>query len=444
MTTQTPPTFNVVVYGTHPGFEEDDENEAELDIEVAGGAAPNANLIYVNSVGVDNALFYAIEQNLAPIVSYSFGSCELPGDQSILDQWFFYTEEANAQGMTILVASGDQGAVECDSAAEQQATQGLAVEIPADVPGVTSVGGTSFAEDPSGIFSSTNNASGGSLLQYAPESVWDESPNLIASGGGASSYFAKPYWQGGAGVPADGARDVPDLALFSGGSITNPEGIGYATCTGNQGPPWDCSSGPYALPTSGTAWAGTSASTPTFAGIVALLNQYLVSSQVIARPGLGNINPQLYLLGEDTSNVFHAITGNSDLPCQIGTTDCSTAGSPTGSPTGTLGYAVGPGSNYNMATGLGSVDGYNLVHEWSNYASAASSVSLSTNQTYPTDGTPIVLTANVTGSSTNGAPTGTATFYSWDCVAAGLNSSCLTVQGTSALNSNGQATLNIP
>src|SRR5258708_29422731 len=97
---------------------------------------------------------------------------------------------------------------------------------------------------------------------------------------------------------------------------------------------------------------GTSAATPVFAGIIALLNQYEGSN------GQGNINPNLYRLAESTTNVFHDITtGNNIVPCVLGTLNCTT---------GFFGYNAGPG--YDLVTGLGSVDAYNLVAEWNSGA----------------------------------------------------------------------------
>ena len=50
--------------------------------------------------------------------------------------------------------------------------------------------------------------------------------SLAASGGGVSTLFSKPSWQTGTGVPADGQRDVPDLALNS-----SADHDGYLICS---------------------------------------------------------------------------------------------------------------------------------------------------------------------------------------------------------------------
>src|SRR5579862_5855174 len=97
-----------------------------------------------------------------------------------------------------------------------QASKGLTADFPASIPEITGVGGTRFSEGNANYWASTNSANGASALSYIPEIVWNDSVErnqLAASGGGASALFTKPVWQTGPGVPADNARDVPDVAL---------------------------------------------------------------------------------------------------------------------------------------------------------------------------------------------------------------------------------------
>jgi subtilase family serine protease len=129
------------------------------------------------------------------------------------------------------------------------------------------VGGTEFNEGNGTYWSATNNANQSSALSYIPEKSWNDSAatiaaggGLAATGGGASIIFSKPSWQTGTGVPSDGARDVPDVA-FDASNDHDPYLI-YS------------SGGPYYV-------GGTSASTPVFSGILALLNQYLVSKGIL-------------------------------------------------------------------------------------------------------------------------------------------------------------------
>src|SRR5207253_1869529 len=93
---------------------------------------------------------------------------------------------------------------------------------------------------------------------------------------------------------------------------------------------------------------GTSAAAPTFAGIVAILNQAANSRQ-------GNINPALYRLAGIAPAVFHDITsGGNQVSCRLGTTNCLNGG--------TMGYAATAG--YDQATGLGSIDTASLIASW--------------------------------------------------------------------------------
>jgi hypothetical protein len=168
---------------------------------------------------------------------------------------------------------------------------------------------------------------------------------LASSGGGISINFARPSWQTGPGVPNDNARHIPDVA-FTASWFHDPYLIVKTGAVARAG--------------------GTSAGTPFFAGVVALLNQYVVSNGVQARPGLGNINPRLYQLAQTTRGVFHDVTaGNNIVPCKAGTPDCTT---------GSYGYTAGPG--YDHVTGLGSVDVANLVENWAVTKSTPKSTSV--------------------------------------------------------------------
>jgi uncharacterized protein (TIGR03437 family) len=213
--------------------------------------------------------------------------------------------------------------------------------------------------------------------------VWNETGagGLLASGGGASIFYPKPVWQTGPGVPDDNARDIPDIAFSASG---NHDPYMVVNTNGDR------------------ATGGTSASAPSFAGVVALLHQYLVSTGVQSQPGLGNINPELYRLARVTTNVFHDITqGNNMVPCVTGSLDCVG---------GLLGFDAAPG--YDLATGLGSIDVYNLVTEWGNSA-AATSTSLAASPSSIAFGDTVQLTATVTAAVSGPAvPGGTVTFSS--------------------------------
>ncbi|HEY1759536.1 MAG TPA: protease pro-enzyme activation domain-containing protein [Bryobacteraceae bacterium] len=330
-----PAKITMVQNGT-PWVDQADMIEADLDLEWAGAIAPNAMLIYVYGADADSAAFYAIDQNLAPVVSESFGLCEAVLPPSVPPQVEAEAKKGNAMGITWLASSGDQGAAACDYG-EATASLGLAVNFPASVPEVTAVGGTEFNEGNGTYLGSTNGTHGNSALSYIPEMAWNDTipvfvletgPSLASTGGGISTLFPKPSWQIGPGVPADGQRDVPDIALAS-SNLHDPYNIV------SSGQPLQV--------------GGTSAATPVFAGMVALLNQYLKQS------GAGNLNASLYELALSTPSMFHDVVNNNNVvPCVAGSPDCEG---------GTLGYNAGIA--YDMTTGLGSVDLFNLVTGWS-------------------------------------------------------------------------------
>ena len=329
-----------------------DQEESTLDIEWSGAVARNASIVFVYSDDVWISAAYAVDLDVAPILSMSYGACEQE-DQVHLPIYRTLVQQANAEGITWLAASGDSGADACDDQGVAVAQNGLGVNAPASIPEVTGMGGTEFSEGSgTSYWSTSNTANGASALQYIPETGWNDTAQygiLSATGGGASSYFPQPAWQTGAGVPGDGARHVPDLALSSSASHD-----GYYV---------------YFRRTSGYV-GGTSVAAPTMAGIFALLNQYLVSVKAQTQPGLGNVNPTIYRLAQNSPSVFHDVTaGNNIVPCGAGTPNCVN---------GTLGFTAGP--NYDSVTGWGSVDAYNLVHAWSSSGAVRSSVVPSINQ----------------------------------------------------------------
>ena len=116
-----------------PGFTQDDMTEANLDLDWTGAIAPDATILYVYSTSALTAASYAIEQNLAPVVSYSFGSCESQR-ASLLVSFRLLAQQANAQGITWVAASGDTGAAACDPNDANIATGGLDVLFPAEHP----------------------------------------------------------------------------------------------------------------------------------------------------------------------------------------------------------------------------------------------------------------------------------------------------------------------
>lgn len=312
-------TVQLVQTGTDPGVNPNVTTEASLDLEWSGAIAPNASLIYVYSKDLQTAIFHAIDKNLAPVLSESFGICEETVPAAAAASYESEAKKANSLGITWVVATGDTGAANCDYAGKF-ATQGLAVSFPSNLPEVTAVGGTEFNEGTgaNGFWSETNDADGGSAESYVSEMAWNDSiyiGYLASGGGGVSRVFSKPSWQTGQGVPNDHARDLPDIALAAG--------------NGHD---------PYSIVVGGQLLSvgGTSAATPVFAGMVALLNQYLLqnglpagvnqspsASAAAASSGAGNINPSLYRLAQSAPSMFHDIVAGSNIvPCEAESPDC--------------------------------------------------------------------------------------------------------------------------
>jgi subtilase family serine protease len=337
------PNVVLVPGSPDPGVSGDDLTEADLDLEWAGAFAPNARLTYVNSNnGAFDSLFFAVGRNLAQVLSISYGDCEPNFTSAEINTLTLLAQQANIQGQTILAPAGDTGAADCDGDVPGRtvASLGLAVDVPASLPYVTGVGGTTLY-DLGPTWSAGNNAKNGSALSYMPEVAWDDTllfgeTDLTAGGGGSSSLFAKPTWQVGRGVPQDKARDVPDVAMAASGYV------GYLICSAGS-----CVNGFRASDGSLFVASGTSASTPLFAGIIALLDEKLNAPQ-------GNVNPGLYTVSAATPNAFHDIVNGANwLPCAPRSPNCSG---------GAIGYTTGRG--YDLVTGLGTVDVSNLVNGW--------------------------------------------------------------------------------
>jgi pseudomonalisin len=312
-----------------------EEIEALLDSEWSGAVAPHATIDVVISAstratdGVALSAQYVVSHNLAAAMSTSFGLCEARLGPSTLKFYNSVWAQAAAQGITAFISSGDSGAAACESASGTRGF-GLAVNGICSSPNDVCVGGTEFNDtaNPSLYWASTNQpGTHSSALSYIPEIAWNESGtvagggNLWSSGGGASRIYPKPSWQSAPGVPADHKRDVPDVSLSAAGHDA------YLVTQGG---------GLFAV-------GGTSASSPSFAGLMALV----VQSKGGARQG--NANPVFYRLATSQyagggPPVFHDVTsGNNSVPRLKG-------------------FACGRG--YDEVTGLGSVDGAALVANW--------------------------------------------------------------------------------
>ena len=403
----------IILNGPDPGIQPD-EAEADLDVQVSGGVAPGATIKFVvsqtpntgASAGVDLSALYIIDNNLAGVMSESYGACEpalgTTGNAFYNALW----EQASAQGITVLVSTGDNGSAGCDDPNSVDfASNGVAVSGFASTPFNVAVGGTDFSytvASPSSLYWNAVNSGtppDESAKSYIPESTWNDTcaaviPNtctaatvngnasspidLVGASGGPSSIYAKPAWQSGiTGMPADGQRDTPDISLFASNGQNNSF---YIVCQKDFTSATACDLNSPFQDFEGVG--GTSASVQAFAGIMALINQSQATGPIPA-PRQGNANYVLYKLykkpspGICTSNpaaagasgcVFYdVITGNISVACKGGTPNCSNT-STAANQFGVLGTAVNPSfkatAGYDLATGLGTVNVANLATAW--------------------------------------------------------------------------------
>ncbi len=468
---------NIILNGPDPGLN-GDEGEADLDVQVSGMVAPNATIDFVVSedtltaAGIDLSAVYIIDNNIAPVMSESFGDCEsalgTAGNSFYNSIW----EQAAAQGITVMIAAGDPGAAGCDDFnTETAATLGLAVSGFASTPFNVAVGGTDF--DDAGkqtSFWSATNAAGTreSAMGYIPEIPWNDScaasatsttlntvcanANGIAGGGGGpSSVYTKPAWQSGIipnGIAAgDNHRYVPDVSLFA---SDGPQSLSfYLVCQADSvpagNPPSCASSGSFSF----SGVGGTSASSPAFAAIMALINQN--------NGRQGNANPVLYKIaataGQSCNSsteglsgstcAFNDVTkGNNSVPCAGTSPNCS---STTAGATGVLVSAASPttpawttAAGYDLATGLGSVNVTNLATQWPLAAgnfhatTTALAVNGSTSTVTITHGTSVAAKATVTSTS-SGTPSGDVALLAPTSVNGGIGDGTLS-SGSTTIN----------
>jgi subtilase family serine protease len=450
----------VVIDGNDPGISgSNDENpnpaasEAYLDVEWAGAVAPGATVYLVIAADTDLeaglylAAEHAVYSNIAPVISVSFGLCEQylgPTNSFLASLW----EQAAAQGITVMVSAGDSGSAGCDYANCQIASYavgGLSVNGLASTPYNVAVGGTDFyypnyqnltdAELEAYWNLTITQLPQVSLLQVVPEQPWNESQfgldvngpasgtsSILSGSGGASSCeagtgsgsnggwstctggYAKPSWQSGTGIPADQVRDIPDVSLFAAGGSNLSS---YAICASDG----DCQ------PVSGSAImqitgaSGTSASSPAFAGMMALVNQKY------GRQGQANFI--LYPLKQQFPAAFHDVThGTNSVPCTFSPSspNCTAVANPltVNDPIngtaieGQMGAGTTPAYNaaagYNLATGLGTIDAAQMVNHWGDVTFAPTTTILASSSNSFTHGTPVAISGSVTASS--GTPTG--------------------------------------
>ena len=450
---------------TDPGVN-DDDSEAAIDVEWSSAAAPNAAIEMAACASTQTtfggflALANILNTSATPpaIVSISYGDSEadLGAAQNASINSLY--QQAAAAGVSVFVSSGDAGAAASD-ANGTKATHGIGVSGFTSTQYNVSVGGTDFGDSYAGVtsnyWSSSNGATYGSARSYIPEIPWNDScaSGLIASylgypstygsdslcntnqgleiaggsGGpsgcakgtpssdgvvsGSCTGYLKPSWQSIPGNPSDGVRDIPDVSLFAADGVWDHYYLVCYSDTKNGGT--SCSGAP-------STWAGfggTSFSSPTMAAIQSLINQKTGSRQ-------GNPNPTYYSLaaaeyggggltscnstlgsGVGSACIFYNVTeGDMDMPC-TGSHNCFT-------PSGKYGVlstsdseflsAYPAAGGWNFATGIGTVNAFNLVMAFS--ASGATPTPTPT----ATGATP-TPTATPTGATPTATPTLSAT-----------------------------------
>jgi subtilase family serine protease len=297
-----PPAWNPNLYPDQPGW----AGEATLDVEYAHAMAPGANLILVETPvdeteGVTGlpqmmqAEQYVIDHHLASVISQSFGATEptFQNAQGRFDPQQIYNlryafEDAARHGVTVLGASGDNGATDTELNLVD-IYPFRSIDWPSSDPLVTGVGGTELQLDSAGD-------------RTAPDSVWNDPPSSCfgiapcATGGGTSIAFSRPSYQDGVRNVTGGARGNPDVSMSGScsGAVDTfeslPAGPGFPAVPGSWGPV-----------------CGTSEATPLFAGEVALADQ-------AAGHPLGLINPELYEMGDGRLSGLSDITiGNNTV-----------------------------------------------------------------------------------------------------------------------------------
>jgi hypothetical protein len=423
----------IILNGPDPGIVSGgDETEALTDVEWSGAVAKGATIDLVVSEttevpiagpiqltpGVDLSALYIIDNNLAPVMTESYGDCEAAlgngGNAFYNTLW----EQGAAEGITILEAAGDSGSAACDAFADtgvDAAQYGLMVSGNASTPFNVAVGGTDFNDVNtwSTYWSSSNNSTTlSSAMSYVPEMAWNDTcantgnvngclsgvsatgSDLAGGGGGESNCsssttivtvggtetqcvagYSKPSWQSGTGVPNDQERDLPDLSLYAGDGYTNSF---YVFCEADVLPAGESSCVESGGSVNFSGVGGTSVSAQAFGGIMALVNQKYGRQ--------GNANYVFYPLAakagascastaamaptaSGSSCVFYDTqTGNNSVACVADSANCSDQ-SASGTGYGILVNNAGKAAwttnaGFDLATGLGTVNAANLVSQW--------------------------------------------------------------------------------
>jgi kumamolisin len=298
-----------VVGGIAPGGASETD-EADMDIQTVHEIAPQAHLVYWDVLGtpgisqtdiavdIADSIAAATKQFPGAVYSISLGKCESDFASADFTAMDSAASAAEATGSTIYASSGDTGGADCEQFGADTLSSAQGVQLPAAAPDITGVGGTSLSVDTSG--------------NYLGETTWSWPMMSQGSSGGVSTFAARPSWQTGPGVGGQGVpdmREVPDVAADA-DPITGTAFVSDGSVEAGN---------------------GTSLAAPIWAGLTALMDQYLRNQ---GQSPIGFANPIYYRLAADSSlspSPFHDVT--------IG---------------GNVFFRAGPG--YDPVTGLGSPD----------------------------------------------------------------------------------------
>jgi hypothetical protein len=431
----------IILNGADPGLVSGDEGESDLDVEWSGAVAPAATIKFVATQstqtdavdGVFASASYIVNNNIADVLSQSYSLCESIADN--VDQNALW-QQAAAQGITVVVSAGDDGPAGCDDEnSVNTASGGNAISGAASTPYDVAVGGTDFddATTQTTFWNASNSSpTQTSAIGYIPEVPWNDSCgasalitgctaasadlNIVAGSGGSSAvYTTKPSWQTGFG---DSVRDIPDVSLFAG---DGKNGSFFIVCESDQDIPGDdgCNLTTFSNNTPFHDFqgvGGTSGSAPSFAGVMALVDQKTGQRQGVANYVLYSLAKSENFANCNSSAspaaacVFNDVTkaGNA-IPCTGGSPDCSskTAGvigvetTTTGGTTPAFASAQG----YDEATGLGTVNVTALLNDWTSPSRIATTTTLAGPAT-ATLNSSVKYTGTLTKSSGTAAPTG--------------------------------------
>ena len=308
------PGYHIVNLGKVPAA----GGETEMDMETVHAIAPDAREVYTDLYAEPGNTYGAVL-----VDAYSTAGQDFPGAIYTASLGFCETElfhkadlvalnavmmKNESKGSSSFASSGDAGGLDCTPPADigdAPAASYYGVEVPAVLPSVTGVGGTSLTTDAQG--------------NYVGETTWSEPLLAQGSGGGVSKWFARPSWQTGSGtggqLDTGNRRQVPDVAADA-----DPDTGAFNIILGKQ-----------------SQDGGTSLASPMWAGFTAVIDQALVHN---GKKPVGFFNPILYHVANSSNAYppFHEVTvgGNDE-------------------------YLATPG--YNMVTGLGSPDVYNLARD---------------------------------------------------------------------------------